>query len=83
MPASRLTDRSKGQGRPLGLLGAWLAMAESFPNSAEHKAAISSITREDRVQARGNLKEIRAAASLFDLERDQSESEEEEPEAVP
>ena len=83
MPASRLTDRSKGQGRPLGLLSAWLAMATSFPNAAEHKAAISSITRADRVKARDELKEVSAAASLFDLERDQSESEEEEPEAVP
>ncbi|CAE7197677.1 unnamed protein product [Symbiodinium sp. CCMP2592] len=55
--AAHLVARNPFQGRPLGLLSAWLKLGSKFKTAAEHKAAstMKSISFQDRQQARSEF----------------------------
>lgn len=81
--AVRLTSRSAGQGRPLGLLAAWLERSGEFDTANDHKGAISTINLADRQDARRNLATLPHSEDLFNHERPKREGEEDEPKHIP
>ena len=74
--------RREGQGRPLGLMAAWLAKGSDFPDSASRVRWCNPALAERR-QARRALAEMPATAALFEAERGRRESEHSEPDDVP
>ena len=54
--AAKLSARTEGQGRPLGLLAAWLLKARDYATASDHKESFASITLEQRVSARAAFK---------------------------
>ena len=53
---ARLTDRNRGQGRPVGYLAAWLAKGVTCGTKAEHWSADNEPNLDERVAARESLK---------------------------
>ena len=80
--AKTLTERSAGQGRPLGLLTAWLDTGSRHGTADGHKANITKITREDRLRARAAFQAQPDAQLVTVFERDRREGEAEEPLAI-
>ena len=77
--AKTLNERSAGQGRPLGLLAAWLDAGSRRSTGDAHKASITDITREDRVRSRAAFQALPDAQLVGVFERDRREGEPEEP----
>jgi hypothetical protein len=80
--ASSLPSR-RAQGRPLGLMAAWLEAAPLATSAEEHKELAKSLEKVERREARASLRERPGAAALFALERGQRDSSDSEPDAVP
>lgn len=74
--------RRPGQGRPLGLLLAWLESAEQHDTSDSHKVLFHT-THEDRKNARQFLKTLPGSDALFEYERHLEPGEDSEPEQEP
>ena len=73
-----------GQGRPVGLLVHWLQKASDYGDAASHKKmAVGSFS--SRSQAREHVKAYDSHDALFQVEREQRESEDEgeEPTTIP
>ena len=79
---ARPSDRNRGQGRPLGLLAAWLDIAAQCVSPADHKSRIVEISRADREKARIELKGISGSQDLFTHERARRDEEPEEPKFI-
>lgn len=75
----------QGQGRPLGLMLAWLAQAGQYASPREHVHAPSSnFSYQDRLRLREDAAEIPGMQYLFDVaERLVREGESAEPEHIP
>ena len=77
----------EGQGRPVGLMAAWLDMADCFDTAAEHMNPMVPVcvAREDRQAARERVKVLEGGVALLGQERpkDTSRGEESEPDFVP
>ena len=90
-PRCRLTRTAKanpsrvGQGRPLGLMAAWLALRERVGDAKEHKHAFvtASLSRQDRAAARVQLRACVNGATLESCEAPKGDAEASEPEQVP
>ncbi|CAE7215305.1 unnamed protein product [Symbiodinium sp. CCMP2592] len=69
--AAHLVARNPFQGRPLGLLTAWLKLGSKFKTAAEHKgaSAMKSISFQDRQQARSEFLSKPGARELASNER--------------
>ena len=69
--AAHLVSRNPFQGRPLGLLTAWLKLGSKFKTAQEHKAAsvMKAISFQDRKQARSEFLRSPAAKELASHER--------------
>ena len=71
-----------GQGRPMGLLAAWLEQAANYPNAQEHSRECRP-THEDRLRARANIKRLRDGEAFSQqYERRQRDGEPEEPDSM-
>ena len=88
----RVTESSsahrRGQGRPLGALALWLAMAHDLDTQAEHQKAkewISSrLAREDRIRYREFWRQALGTDDLFESGREARRSDtSSEPDIVP
>jgi len=80
---ARLTLRNSGQGRPLGLLTAWLLAQNTYEDQGSHVGAASHVfSFHDRCEARAHLKNIRGSEHFLALEREKGKGEESEPECV-
>ena len=81
-----LAPKQKGQGRPVGLLIAWLLQGPDCDDKDTHqrrKAALGTpAQRHLRVAARNWAKQQPELRPLFDLERERRDGEESEPEAI-
>ena len=77
----------EGQGRPLGLMMAWLAAASQFSGEGDgsHKEPmyIAGIPRKDREEGRATLRHTPFGPALLSCERPKLEDESSEPECVP
>ncbi|CAE7782838.1 unnamed protein product [Symbiodinium sp. CCMP2592] len=72
-----------GQGRPLGLLVAWLRQASDCACSKDHKDGIVKVTKADRKAARQFFYENCAGArSIAEYERAKDDGESSEPEVI-
>ncbi len=67
------------QGRPLGLMAAWLASAVMFETKADHQGFAAFIGAEDRAASRAHLLNQVGGADLAANERPRREGEPEEP----
>ena len=81
-PAASGRRSNRGQGRPLGLLVAWLQICDCHATGDAHKNAVDSITREQRVQGRKLLMRQRGAVELASHERPKVGDEDSEPEDI-
>jgi hypothetical protein len=74
-----------GQGRPLGLLVAWLMNTNSLGDKAEHCNAfvVMGLSQEIRLAARDTLRGMPNGQALLDCERPLKDGEGPEPEDVP
>lgn len=72
------------QGRPIGLLSAWLAQGSQFQNADEHKHAfvVASISFEDRAAARQEASAFPAYHTLTGFERPRRDEEGDEPAGI-
>ena len=68
-----------GQGRPCGLLAAWLKLAYQHESADSHKEAISFISLEDRRKARSEFQQEARAHEMLGREREKQADEPEEP----
>lgn len=90
-PRCRLTRAMHGsvrkqnsaQGRPLGLMAAWLLVAHLAEDAIDHDAMIPLLTQDQRAAAREDIKELPGGIELFSAERIRLEGEGEEPEGLP
>ena len=73
----------RAQGRPLGLLLAWLRCCDQFDDAAEHKGHRPFPNHEDRLAARTAFAAEADAEAWLACERPRREGEGLEPEAVP
>lgn len=82
-PPSRKTLSNIGQGRPLGLLGAWLLAQSKY---ADHKAHVGvhsqKFSRKDRLVARRHLQSLQGYTDFLEFERPKETGEESEPETI-
>lgn len=78
-------DRTPAQGRPLGLLAAWLELshAPNVDTSADHLANACLINTAARQAARGRLMMQESGALLAACERARREGEDDEPALLP
>jgi hypothetical protein len=76
--AARLTG-STAQGRPLGLLAAWLQCAQMAHTKEEHEAITVFLTHDEREQARSDLMLEENGPPLATHEREKRPSESDEP----
>ena len=67
------------QGRPMGLLMAWLEMGQHVGTKAEHWDKDSWPTHQERLMARGFLSTLEGSEGFFDAEKPLAEGESEEP----
>lgn len=81
LKATRTTFKSLGQGRPLGLLCAWLQDQENHLDQASHVGKMF-FTFESRKGARDYLKTIDGADRFFNFERDQGDDPHSEPDDI-
>ena len=72
-------DSSHGQGRPIGLLCAWLASARNYETKADHMAARVSSLQDRRAARAAFLQKDGAAEFAADHERARGANESEEP----
>lgn len=80
------SNRKKSQGRPLGLLAAWLLNAEVMGTKDDHCNRLwllSSLSKEDRLAARRYLASLPAGPNLLACERAKAQNEDSEPDGVP
>ena len=82
-PSARGGQRAGPQGRPLGLLAAWLAAAPTAATAEDHKAAVAFLDIEERRSAREELMKLPSGRSLAELERPQRTGESPEPLGMP
>ena len=61
-----------GQGRPVGLLAAWLMQSHKHSSSEAHREAIGFITSAQRREARAAFTAVPDAEAVLDMERKQS-----------
>ena len=82
--AGRTVSFNPNQGRPIGLLSAWLKASLSYDTAEEHKSsmALRMISREDRIQARAEFMQEANAAFIAESERERFEGEPEEPDVI-
>ena len=80
--ASENPEEAPAQGRPLGLLSAWLLHSNLFNHIGEHTDpfGLYLLDYEKRCRAREYLKTLPAGLLLLTYERDQRPGEPEEPE---
>lgn len=77
------TRKRAGQGRPLGMLAAWLAESSSYASASEHVHAHVDVTDlTQRKKAREMLLALEGGTSLAEKERPQRPGEAEEPEGI-
>ena len=74
--------RNPGQGRPLGLLAAWLMKGARHKDSFSHKNCMSTIARSERVDARKLLKTSPGFHEFSELERAKFSGEDSEPDDI-
>eukprot|EP00971_Amphidinium_carterae_P313940 6239545-Amphidinium_carterae.4 len=76
---------SKGRGRPLGFMAAWLEKAGQYSTKAEHNAAttLAALSQHSRVEARERLLALAGGDVLQGFERQLGTDEAVEPEFVP
>ena len=77
--SSQFSFHNKGQGRPLGLLMAWLESADQFPDKQSHMKAHAHDFAQRR-PARARFKALPGSKTFLDQEREQGDSEYSEPE---
>eukprot|EP00435_Cladocopium_sp_Y103_P037108 s3006_g9.t1 len=78
---SKFAFHNRGQGRPIGLLTAWLDSAASFPTREDHvKARPAPLA--DRKAGRQKFKGTQEGLDFLKFERDQSQDTESEPEDI-
>lgn len=78
----RPNPRKPGQGRPLGLLIAWLRLGADLPDRMSHKDATSGITLHDRSVARDWVLANPSMVGPLSKERPREDSEGPEPEVL-
>ena len=71
--ATRLADNSPGHPHAAALLRALVERVQAAEQEAETQAGIAAIRTAERDEARGKLDKVRAAASRYLNECDQSE----------
>lgn len=71
------------QGRPLGLLAAWLAVAEMVGTRAEHEALVAFLTYEERATRREEMLATDGGEDVAQWERTPPAGEGQEPEGQP
>jgi hypothetical protein len=76
---SRVNVKNSGQGRPIGILVAWLMEGHRHADCAAHKAAMAEITHEMRVAARLVFSDLPGSAEMASLERSLNPGEANEP----
>ena len=75
--------RNAAQGRPIGLLAAFLQQADDFPDARRH-SAICRPTLQQRQEARRHFESLAGGRNFADLhEREKRDNEEREPENAP
>ena len=78
---STFSFHNQGQGRPLGLLAAWLQSATDYPDKASHgKARVSALG--ERKTAREAFKKCANVQVFFDFERTKRDDEDSEPDNI-
>ena len=77
--AFAIAGRREAQGRPLGLLGAWLAKGMYLNTKEEHDAEVAFLSYADRVSARGQLLLATNGADLAKMDREVGQGEPDEP----
>jgi len=76
-------DGAEAQGRPLGLLAAWLAAADFTETMEDHKSAVAFLSKQERSDARQQLMELPSGQRLAELERPRKPGEGPEPDGMP
>ena len=81
-PAARSSFTNPGQGRPVGLLAAWLEESHKHSSSEAHRDAITYITLSQRRAARASFSVLAGATEITEKERPREPDEAEEPDAI-
>ena len=81
-PAAKDSLTNCGQGRPVGLLAAWLSQSHQHASSEAHRDAILYITSAARRAARRAFAAAPDASDILDMERDRTAGEGEEPDVI-
>ena len=78
-PRDRITVSNLHQGRPVGLLAAWLEQSFEHSSSESHREAINSITHSQRVAARARFEKGGESQTILCRERKKPDGEDSEP----
>lgn len=73
--APQRAGRNAAQGRPLGLLAAWLACSDSCETKEDHDAAVAFLSAADRRQCRIELLGMASGAAVAVMERERRDEE--------
>jgi hypothetical protein len=79
LPSARAGVSFAGQGRPVGLLAAWLMMGDNHADSGSHKKAMKDITLEMRQAGRAAFLEKPDSEEIALFERAKRPGEDDEP----
>ena len=83
LKASQFAFHNRGQGRPLGLLLAWLNDASQYADREAHtKAHARTFSHDKRSHERNSFKDLPDSKIFLDLERPKNEDEKSEPEDI-
>lgn len=68
-PKGRAAGNNPFQGRPVGLLAAWIQSGDQYETASAHKQGLNNITYELRVAARAHVETLPGSADLLSQER--------------
>lgn len=68
-PKGRSAGNNPFQGRPVGLLAAWIRSGDQYETASAHKQGLNNITYELRVAARAHVETLPGSADLLSQER--------------
>ena len=80
--ANKTVPRYAAQGRPLGLLAAWLRHSQSEESQADHMASVALFGKDRRAACRAELLLEPRAQDLASEEREKRPGEDDEPEGL-
>lgn len=78
----RLTLRNLGQGRPLGLLAAWLLEQDKHEDQSSHVSSSIGLDLQARQNGRDYLKKVQGSEGFFGFERPKGDDTQSEPEFI-